>query len=529
MMILASAAEMQNLDRAAIEQYGIVGTVLMENAGRCTFDLIESTFGSVRGKLVPVFVGPGNNGGDGLVIARYVHQNGGHARLIYLTDPDKLKGDAAVNYEVVVKFGISGSVAVDSGALEKAVATLQQDSIKYPILTIVDALLGTGLKRHLKGVFLDAVRRINTLKANLNVPVAAVDIPTGLDADTGQVQGDCINADLTATYGCAKPGLVMHGGNNQVGELHVIDIGIPPAATEQAGLRGEALGSEILQVMPDRRRSVHKGNFGHLLVLAGSAGKTGASLLTALGALRAGTGLVTLCVPHDLNPIYESSLAEAMTVPLPHSKGHLSIDDYNIISDQLQGKSAVVLGPGLGTASDTQELVIRLYREAQVPMVVDADALNMLALEPDHLANPPAVRILTPHPGEMARLTGLSTKEIQEDRLGSVSKFLETVNTSSASVYMLLKGAGTIICDADGCWAINTTGNPGMASGGMGDVLSGIIGGLLAQGYPAPTANRLGVYVHGLAADKLACAAPFGYLASEVADMVPTLWAERIK
>jgi ADP-dependent NAD(P)H-hydrate dehydratase / NAD(P)H-hydrate epimerase len=522
-MKLATAAEMQHLDRTAIDRFGIPAIVLMENAGRGTVDCMIREFGPVDGKLAPVFVGPGNNGGDGLVIARCLHSLGGLPYIVYLVDPSGLKGDAGVNAAIVRQLNLPHRVAVADEDLNAAVADIHRLSKIHPVWSLVDALFGTGLQRPLTGHFLSAVNCINTIRSELNCPVTAVDIPSGLDTDTGLVLGGCVRADITATYGLAKPGHVMHGGNDLVGRLHVVDIGIPRQAADEAGFAGEALDSSILGELKSRITAGHKGHHGHLLVLAGSIGKTGAAILSALGALRIGAGLVTLCVPADLNGIFETSLFEAMTVPLPCSVSCLSIDDLDLIRAQLQGKSAVVLGPGLGTAPQTRQLVQRLYREVELPMVVDADALNILAISPGLLSDPPAGRLLTPHPGEMARLTGKTAKEIQNDRVAAASGFIEAVNAGTKNVTLILKGAGTIICDPDRSWAVNTSGNPGMAAGGMGDVLAGLLGGLLAQGYAVAKAARLGVYLHGLAADRLAQRAPYGYLASEVAGIIPEM------
>ncbi len=522
-MNLATAEQMRHLDQTAIERYGIPGVVLMENAGRGTFQLLKREFGSVRGKLVPIFIGPGNNGGDGLVIGRYVYQNGGIPFLVYLVDPDRLKNDAGINRHTAMQLDLPGTIALDKAGLDRAFRAISDRRNETPVHVIVDALFGTGLTRPLKGLFLDAVNRINRFSEAHTLPVLAVDISSGLNADSGRVMGGCVRADLTATYGLAQPGHFMNGGADLVGALHVVDIGIPKKAIEQAGLTWSAIDADILKLLAQRPATSHKGNCGHLLVLAGSSGKTGAALLSGLGALRVGTGLVSLCVPHELNHIFESSLAEAMTVPLPASKTYLTHGDFDKILKQLPGKNALVVGPGIGTAPETLELVTRLYREAQIPMVVDADGLNILARDPGSMIDPPAPRLLTPHPGEMSRLTGLNTREIQGNRLNATLDFLNRVNRTSANVTMILKGAGTLVCDPAGTWAINTTGNPGMAAGGMGDVLSGLLGGLLAQGYSPAESARLGVFLHGLAADRLAQSARIGFLASEVADIIPAL------
>ncbi|HBI14086.1 MAG TPA: bifunctional ADP-dependent NAD(P)H-hydrate dehydratase/NAD(P)H-hydrate epimerase [Desulfobulbaceae bacterium] len=526
-MQLASAAEMQSLDRAAIEEYRIPGMVLMENAGRGTVDFMVRELGPPAGKLLPVFVGPGNNGGDGLVIARLVHQLGGLPFLLFCAPPDQMQGDAAQNAAGVASLNLPARVIADRNALGDAVEVLRALASSRPVWSVVDALFGTGMKRPLTGNFLEAVRCLNRLREEHGWPVTAVDLPSGLDADTGLPLGDCVRADLTATYGLAKPGHFLQG-RWATGRLQVVDIGIPPEAVQRAGLKGTALDSSVLaSLLPGRSAASHKGNYGHLLVLAGSAGKTGAAILAARAALRMGTGLVTLGVPADLNPIFETTLVEAMTVPMPCSASCLAVADVDRIAEQLPGKSGVVLGPGLGLHPDTQELVHKLYREVALPMVVDADALNILARQPQLLADPPAARVLTPHPGEMARLTGKNTRAIQEDRLAAALQFTASLNPAEARVTLVLKGAGTLVCDPDGSWAVNTTGNPGMASGGMGDVLSGLLGALLAQGLAPAAAARLGVYLHGLAADRLAGQRRFGYSASEVADLLPYIITEK--
>lgn len=522
-MRLARAREMRQLDSAAIDQYRIPGIILMENAGLGTVDYLLGILGPVSGKAVLLFIGPGNNGGDGLVIARRLHQLGGLPFIIYLVDPVKLKGDAAVNYHIVQEFKLPSRVILDAETLDHFTIEDAGSASGRGLWAIIDAVFGTGLKRPLASHFLAAVHCINRLRAKTPGPVVAVDIPSGLNADTGELLGAGVHADHTVTYGLAKPAHFMHGGGLS-GKLHVVDIGIPSAAVANRGLKGEVVEPDILHTFATRELASHKGNYGHLLVLAGSAGKTGAAFLSALGALRVGTGLVTMTVPADLRTVFDSNLYEAMTLLLPDSRKYPSIDDHSLIMENLAGKTALVIGPGIGTADKTKELVLKLYCEAELPMVIDADGLNILASAPERIANPPAPRVLTPHPGEMARLTGGSSREVQADRLSTALEFTASVNTGAAgNVTTVLKGAGTVICDPEGTWAINSSGNPGMATGGMGDVLSGIIGGLLAQGISPHAATRAGVYVHGKAADRLANGRHFGYLASEVADMVPCI------
>ena len=527
-MKLAMASEMQELDRTAIKTYHIPGIVLMENAGRGTFTFMVRELGSVHGRSVLIFVGPGNNGGDGLVVARHVYQSGGHPFIIYLVPPEKLKGDAALNYSIVKALDLPSQVVHSNDDITFIKQTIKNFCSQKPVWSIVDALFGTGLRRMIEGRFLSAIKLMNWLHEEYRFPITAVDIPSGMDADNGQVLGECVHANLTATYGLAKPAHYMHGGAGFIGKLYIVDIGIPPQAVNNIDLPGESLDADIFAQFGQRKIASHKGSFGHLLILAGSEGKTGAAILSAKAALRIGSGLVSLSVPDSLNTIFESSLAEAMTIALPGQRKYLSIDDVDQIHDQLVGKNSVVIGPGLGTHKETQDLVVKLYREVNLPMVVDADALNILAGNPDKITDPPAPRILTPHPGEMARLIGQTAKKIQADRLHSSLDFVKKVNLLKKNVTLVLKGAGTLIVDPGGTWAINTTGNPGMASGGMGDVLTGIIGGLTAQSIMPGLAARLGVYIHGFAADRLEEQKKFGYLASELADTIPEIINENI-
>jgi NAD(P)H-hydrate epimerase len=314
-------------------------------------------------------------------------------------------------------------------------------------------------------------------------------------------------------------GQVIQPGVQYVGRLEVIDIGIPPEVVKAVGISQVLLAPEVVGAwLPERSPEGHKGTFGHLMIVAGSVGKSGAALLSGKGALRSGVGLVTLCAPKRLADIFSASLIEAMTLPLTESDGFFSGKDMDAIIQEAAKRSALVLGPGLGMAPETGELVAGLYRKLAIPMVIDADGLNLLARNPSLLKNPPGPRIFTPHPGEMARLSGLSTSEVQQDRVKAAREF-----ASRYKLTLVLKGASTVVAGADGNIAVNSTGNPGMATGGMGDVLAGLLGGLLAQGISPWKAACLGVFVHGLAADRLVETEgmPFGYLASEVAAELP--------
>jgi len=508
-MKLARAEQMQQIDRTAIDDIGIPGSVLMENAGRQTVYHLCRYFGEVQGKKIAVFAGPGNNGGDGFVVARYLQQLGAQVRVFVLVGGDRIKGDAAVHYRIIRNLHVPVSFLLGPDDLQG----LAPDAFDL----MVDALFGTGLQRQIEGHFALVIEMMN----RASCPVAAVDMPSGLDSDTGAICGVAVRADLTVTYCVAKPGHFVFPGREMVGALEVVDIGIPRQVVTGADLNCELLDRESAAPFVARRAAnSHKGTYGHLLVVAGAIGKTGAAILCCRGALRAGAGLVSLCAARALNAIFESALYEAMTIPVTGgADGAPSINDFDPIVAAMAGKQAAVVGPGIGLADETAELVRRIYQQADIALLVDADAVNILAADKSSLArDTTAVRILTPHPGEMARLTGQTSRFIQQNRLAAAREFARQHN-----VYLVLKGAGTIVAAPDGTLAVNASGNPGMAAGGMGDVLSGIIGGLLVQGLDPWAACCLGVYVHGLAADRLAEKAPCGYLAGEVAERVPSV------
>ncbi|MCX5870410.1 MAG: NAD(P)H-hydrate dehydratase [Deltaproteobacteria bacterium] len=524
-MKLPYASEMRELDRSAIEEYGIPGMVLMENAGLGTVLMMEKELGPAADSFALILIGPGNNGGDGLVIGRHLHQRGCKPVFIFLVAPETLQGDAAGNLHIVKNLALPLHV-LDSAARVQTLPALYRQLISTgkSCYAIIDALFGTGLTRAIDGHVAELIRLITTEAWSAGIPRIAVDIPSGLHADTGRIQGVCIPADHTATYGCAKPGQLLEYGLEVCGRLHVIDIGIPPAALAALAIEQEALTNRKAAcslAKIKRSTTSHKGSNGHLLVLAGSIGKTGAAILSVKGALRSGCGLVSLCCPQNLNAIFETRLVEAMTIPLPASNSTIGMEDLATIEQHLSGKKAVVLGPGLGMAEQTAQLVLHLYHTVKVPMVIDADALNILASYKNQLQSPPGPRIFTPHPGEMARILGISVAKVQEDRIQAARKACLLFDQSAGQCTVILKGAGTVIVSEGGKAWINTTGNPGMATGGTGDVLSGIIGSLICQGLSPQEAARAAVYLHGMAGDLLQDIIGTGYSATELADTLP--------
>ncbi len=526
-MKLPTAREMQHLDQSASEVFGIPSIVLMENAGLGTVKMIENELGPCNNTFALIFVGPGNNGGDGLVIGRHLHQRGCQPVFFFLVNPDTLQGDTAVNLQIIRRLKLPFHVIDNAARVETIPVLLKQfESRGLPCYIVVDAIFGIGLCREVTGHFADAINLINNSGFAHKSPIISVDTPSGMDSNTGKVLGTCVRADFTATYCCAKPGHFIHGSFSWTGKLEIIDIGIPPEAINAANITTELATDEMITSLSwplQRKRASHKGSHGHLLILAGSTGKTGAAVLAARGALRSGAGLVSLCVPQDLNVVFETTLIEAMTVPLPHSNNSLSISDWEIISSHIDNKQAVVIGPGIGKDPNTAKLVLQLYQSVRCPLILDADALNILAAYRGELHAPAGPRIFTPHPGELGRLLDKSTVDIQDNRLDAAILGCNLFKNDLHEVVLILKGAGTIIARGDGSTVINTTGNPGMAAGGMGDVLNGVIGGFICQGLSPLNASIAGVYLHGKAADKLYEAQGAGFLASEVANMIPSV------
>ncbi|MGD0218368.1 MAG: NAD(P)H-hydrate dehydratase [Desulfobaccales bacterium] len=516
-MKLLTAAEMRELDRRAIAEVGIPSLVLMENAGRSTYQVLRREFPELAGE-VAVLAGRGNNGGDGFVVARCLANAGTPVAVFLLGRRDQVGGDARVNLEILAHQGLEVVEVLEESHLQAALHRLARASL------IVDALLGTGLNSPVTGLLASLISQVNHLKRQ----VLAVDLPSGLSADTGEALGVAVQAEVTVTCGWPKIGLVMASGRDYVGRLWQADLGMPPDLAREAQV-SLAEARELRALLPSRPWDSHKGTFGHLLVLAGSEGKTGAAALASRGGLRAGAGLVTLGVAESLNDIMEVKVTEAMTLPLPQAEGARALGGRALqpIEDFAGRCAAVALGPGLGTHPETRELVRTLVQRLERPMVVDADGINALAGDEERqkekgkrkkftlgAAGP---RILTPHPGELARLLGCSTEEVQSRRLA-----LARETAGQYGVVLVLKGAQTLVAAPDGRLSLNPTGNPALASGGTGDVLTGLIGGFLAQGLSAWDAARLGVYLHGLSADWFAARhGPRGLVAGDLLSLFP--------
>ena len=490
-MLVCTAEQMREIDRTTIEDYGVPGVVLMEAAGRGVVDVICGLHPAQDLRVV-ILCGSGNNGGDGYVVARHLLGRGAKATVLMLADRAKIRGDALVNLEILEKMKADIRSLQDAGDLAHAEQVLTHAQV------VVDALLGTGLNSDVRGQYRRVLERANRC-SSLKV---AVDIPSGLHADTGQVQGVAFSADHTVTFAYPKVGLVTHPGVGQTGELHVVDIGVPAGVEAAKEFAAEVLEAQRVGSFLEHRPSWgHKGTYGHLLIIAGSPGKSGAAILCGEAALRAGVGLVTIASPPDTMRAMENKTVEAMLAPLwPEGKDLLDSQAvYSHVQTLMQGKTAVAIGPGIPRGPAMQAFINWLVRQSAIPMVVDADGLNELALDLSALQEATVPILLTPHPGEMARLTGKPVSEVQAERLVTARDLAR-----DHGVYVALKGHRTVIAAPDETVYINPTGNSGMGSGGTGDVLTGLAGSFLAQLHPPLDSLLLSVFVHGVAGDRAA-------------------------
>ena len=507
-MIVVTAEQMRELDRLTIEQYGVPSLNLMERAGEAIAEAIIKHFGRNAKKGVLIVAGKGNNGGDGFVVARLLKKKRIACEVALLARQNELSPDATHNLRAFQK--LKGKVFEIAGS---DLALLNRRLSKCGL--IVDAIFGTGMKNDLRGLFAEAITLMNAS----GLPIVAVDIPSGLDTDKGTPLGLAIQAEMTVALGYPKLGEVIYPGVDHVGDLVVADIGIDPRALAQVAPRSELLERrEVGRLVPRRAADSHKGSYGHLLIIAGSRGKTGAAVLACRAAMRGGAGLVTLAAPRSLNSIFATALVEVMTAPLHENPREemepLSDDEWRAL---LERKNALLFGPGIGVNDATRNAMRWLLRNLDMPWVIDADGLNNLALELNRLRHAKTAPILTPHPGEMARLIGKDTAAVNADRVGIARSF-----ALEHRCHLVLKGARTVIATADGKLLINPTGNPGMASAGMGDVLAGILTALLGQGLCVEDCMKLGVYLHGFIGDRAAAAnGEIGLIASDIIDGLP--------
>ncbi|MGM0416709.1 MAG: NAD(P)H-hydrate dehydratase [Thermodesulfobacteriota bacterium] len=513
-MKLVTAEQMRNMDSCAVETYGIPSIVLMENAGRSAAEIIHGRYFRPTMQRALIFSGKGNNGGDGFVIGRHLQIRGWEVQVVVLAEAEKIQGIAADNLKVLQRSGIELSFAPDAECLNSLFPTLCQTGT-----LIVDAMFGNGLTSAIRGHYLDALRWINSSSG----PVVAVDMPSGVDASSGAILGETVKADCSISFACAKVGQVSAPAYSVGGDLLVADIGMPHVLSTSVS---DALlfvdADEARRLLPSRHGDSHKGTCGHSLIMAGTPGKGGAAQMAAHACVRAGSGLTTLVVPQQVQHSIAGHIPEVMTQAIPDSKS------WNpALLPELerlwQERSVVAAGPGLGQEPECIEMVQKMVGQCSAPLVLDADALNAIAAAPEVLAQrSPEMTVITPHPGEMARLCGIDTRQVQEQRIHTAQEFAER-----HGVVVVLKGARSVIADPQGNVRINSSGNPGMASGGMGDILTGVIAAYIAQGLAPLDAATLGVYVHGRAADLCAHQfGPAGYSATNVADNLAGVWQE---
>ena len=507
-MKVVTAQEMRQIDQQTIEQVGIPGAVLMDHAGSAVVRAIGQHFPECQ--HIAIFVGKGNNGGDGLVVARQLAHAGQPIQIFLVSPQESFGGDALTNLQIAQNLDLPITPILSEDELEGAKSQIRSADL------IVDSIFGTGLRGGVHGFIGNVISCIN----ETGKPVIAIDLPSGLAADTGLAEGTCIQATYTVTIGLPKRGNLIHPGATLTGKLEVVDIGFPRSVIDAQNIQVNwTQPSDAVRILPSRPTHSHKGTYGRVFVAAASTGMTGAAALTSAGALRVGAGLVTLGAPKSLNPILEVKLTEVMTLPLPETtEGSLALEAKSHIIEAVErNKSVLAIGPGLSQHPETVALVHSLIRESNVPTVIDADGINALSKSKEILSALSPQTVLTPHPGEMARLIGETVETLERDRIRIAQRFAETHN-----VTLVLKGAPTVVTRGNGEVWINSTGNAGMATGGMGDVLTGLIAGLMAQKVPAFDAAVLGVYLHGLAGDIVAESIGMdGLMAGDVLNSIP--------
>jgi hydroxyethylthiazole kinase-like uncharacterized protein yjeF len=506
MIPLLSRTAVRALDADAVARLGLPSVVLMENAGRGAFEVLRARYPQ-RLHAVTLLGGSGQNGGDAWVIARHLALLGHAPRCVLIGERAKVRGDAQINLDVLERIGVHVAevTAWPAPALDAALSGAQ---------LIVDGLFGTGLDRPISGLYAQVIARINADSA----PCVALDIPSGIDADTGQVLGTAVRAACTVTFAAHKPGLHQHPGAAHAGEIELASIGVPtpghaggvgtPVATEHSVLEA----SDVAASLPLRAADTHKGRGGHVLVIAGAPGRTGACLLAGYAAMRAGAGLVTLCPRAGARVLLDAKVVELMTADLPED---LEAAEAHVL-ELMHGKHAAVIGPGLGTDPEGLALARRLSLALTAPCVLDADALTAWAGAAEQLRSAGGPRVLTPHPAEAARLLGATTERVQDDRYASARRLAELTRA-----VVVLKGARTLIAHPDGAMHVCPLDVPALAVAGTGDVLAGTVSALLGQGQlDAMTAASSAVYLHGLAG-QLAARSDRGLFAHEVADALP--------
>ncbi|MBD3415024.1 MAG: NAD(P)H-hydrate dehydratase [Candidatus Aminicenantes bacterium] len=487
-MKVLNSSQMRQVDEKAIQKIGIIGPILMENAGsEIAREMMKHIPGIIQ-KKVCVVCGKGNNGGDGFVVARHLFNKGCSPVIVLCAQKKDLKGDAELNCRIADNMKIPIYEVTDEKEWTQIRSKVWDSEV------IVDALFGTGLSDPVRGRYVQIIEDINASGST----IVAVDIPSGLSSDTFQIIGPCIKADLTVTMAAPKIPHVFPPAEEYVGEWMVADISTPSFLFQDKSINMELVEKQdLFSFFQKRENDTHKGTYGHLFILAGSLGKTGAASMAGRAALEMGAGLVTVGTPKSCLPIVARSMMELMTEPLEETpEWTLSKKSIKKIQTLLEGKDAVLIGPGISTHESTSKLIKSLLPELKIPALLDADALNIVSTDPEILKSMPQTVVVTPHPGEFARMMDVSTQKVVENKLELASEFAQEYG-----VYVVLKGYRTITATPEGMIFINSTGNPGMATGGAGDVLSGMIASLIMQGQDLCKAVLASVFVHGLSGD----------------------------
>jgi NAD(P)H-hydrate epimerase len=485
---ILTARQMRRIDRRTIREFGIAEIVLMENAGAQTAAFLARTFDDLPALRLLFLCGPGNNGGDGFVAARHLHGRGIPLEIVLFARRADVGGSAAVNLKAIERIGIRPVEVTTPAAWRRARPLLEKADL------VIDAIFGTGLSRPVGGLLARVFDAVNAA----DVEVVALDVPSGLSGDSAAVPGPCIAADHTVTFARPKVPHLFPPAEALCGDLHVVDVGIPPeaVAAEKSDLDLVEAAS-IAPLLPVRRADSHKGDYGHVLVVAGSRGKGGAARMASIAALRAGCGLVTAAVPAGIQGSFVARAMEIMTEGLPETTaGSLAARGAAAILRLLEGKKALAIGPGLTGHAEVRKLIRDVVGGARCPVVLDADGINAFAGANRLIDGRRRPMVLTPHPGEMGRLVGLTTETVQADRIEVARSFAR-----EHGCWLVLKGHRTLAASPSGRVHVNPTGNPGMATAGSGDVLTGMLAGLIGQGLPVEHAVPLGVHLHGLAGD----------------------------
>jgi len=500
-MKILTSEQMGSIDRRATQQYGIPSVVLMENAALALAEAIVTHYADAGN--VAIFCGPGQNGGDGLALARHLENRRITPLVFVVGGRAAYKGDAATNLDICERIGLPMWDVDDAAGLDLALARASEADL------VVDAIFGTGLNRPPEGLFADAIRGLMAIR----LPILAVDIPSGLSGSSNRTGEPCVRADITVTFAQPKIPHVFDPAASYCGEIVVADITIPEAAVDAEGVTLSLTTPEEVRILlPARTADTHKGTYGHCVIVAGSAGKSGAAILAARGAIRGGSGLVTVVTDRDTAAIVDSHTLESMTF-------HAAVESKSLqaIADFVATKDAAIVGPGLPDDESSYAAIRELVAKIAIPTVLDATAVNAFHGHAAGMNRDGRPRVITPHPGELARLLGTTTAEIQNDRVTAVRDAARATNC-----VVVLKGHQTLVANPDGIVTVNPTGNPGMATGGMGDVLAGAIGALLARGLDPFEAARAGVFLHGLAGDLARDAkSDTGLAANDVAEALP--------